>query len=220
MRKVVSLIAGAGVIGYLLNQLRRPSKAVGRLFLKNMNQRHSAVTDWGLRQVQIGEQRAIIDIGCGGGRTLAKLAARAPTARIVGVDLAAGSVAESRVYNAALIAAGRVEVIEASVSQLPIPDGQFDLATAVETHYYWPDLVANLAEIRRVLRSGAPLVLIAETYRDMRLGWVVALTMAPLRASVLTVEEHLRRLADAGFNDIRVTTDRGRGWICVVARGP
>jgi ubiquinone/menaquinone biosynthesis C-methylase UbiE len=206
--------------GYLLNQLRKPSKAVGRLFLKNMNQRHSAVTDWGLRQVQIGEQRAIIDVGCGGGRTLAKLAGLAPNARIVGVDFAAGSIAESRAHNAALIAAGRVEVIEASVSQLPGPAGQFDLATAVETHYYWPDLVANLAEIRRVLRPGGTLVLIAETYRDMRLGWVIALTMALLRASVLTAEEHQQRLLQAGFTDIQVTTDRSRGWICAVARAP
>ena len=206
--------------GYLLNQLRRPSKWTGRLFLKNMNQRHSAVTDWGLEKVPIGAQRAIIDVGCGGGRTLEKLATLAPHARIVGVDFAPGSVAESRAHNAALIAAGRVEVIQASVSQLPGAAAQFDLATAVETHYYWPDLVANLAEIRRVLRPGGTLVLIAETYRDTRLGWVIALSMAPLRAAVLTADEHRERLAQAGFTDIQVTTDRARGWICAVGKAP
>jgi len=46
------------------------------------------------------------------------------------------------------------------VSQLPFPDDKFDLVTAVETHYYWPDLVADLQEIRRVLKPGGEIVLV------------------------------------------------------------
>ena len=117
-----------------------------------------------------------------------------PEARLVGIDYASASVAESRAHNAALIAAGRMEVTAASVARIPGPAGQFDLVTAVETHYYWPNLVRSLAEIRRVLRPGGVLVVIAEAYRDAWSGWVTALAMAPLRAAVLTVDEHRRRL--------------------------
>jgi len=46
----------------------------------------------------------------------------------------------SRHANAHGIRTGRIEIRQASVSRLPFPDGTFDLVTAVETHYYWPDL--------------------------------------------------------------------------------
>jgi hypothetical protein len=36
--------------------------------------------------------------------------------------------------------------------------------------------------------------------------------MAPMRAAVLTADEHKKRLALAGFEAIEITTDRGRGW--------
>ena len=220
MIKTALVVAWFAAVAYLLNQVRKPSRWLGRLFLKDMNRRHSALTDWGLGHIQIGDQLAIVDVGCGGGRTLAKLAELAPRARIVGVDYAAGSVAESRAHNAALIAAGRVEVAHASVDRLPGPPAQYDLATAVETHYYWPDLVAAFAEIRRVLRPGGTLAVIAESYRDARLGWLMRLVMAPLRAAVLSAEEHRSLLVQAGYESIEVTTDRGRGWICAVARVP
>lgn len=220
MVRIAFMAAWFATVVYLLNQVRKPSRWLGRLFLKDMNRRHSALTDWGLGHIQIGEQLAIVDVGCGGGRTLAKLASLAPRARIVGVDYAAGSVAESQAHNAALITAGRVEVERASVGRLPGTAAQYDLATAVETHYYWPNLVAGFAEIRRVLRPGGTLLVIAESYRDARFGWLVRLAMAPLRAAVLSAEEHHGVLAQAGYETIEVTTDRRRGWICVVARTP
>jgi SAM-dependent methyltransferase len=220
MLKAAWVIAWLAVAGYVLNQVRKPSKWLGRLFLKNMNARHSAVTDWGLGHVEFGDQLAILDVGCGGGRTLAKLAALAPRAHIVGVDYAAGSVAESRTHNAALIATGRIEVLRASVSHLPGAAGQYDLVTAVETHYYWPNLAGSFEEIRRVLRPGGTLVLIAETYLDSWFGWLAKLVMAPLRAAVLSSDEHREVLARAGYEAIVVNTDRRRGWICAVAKTP
>ena len=57
------------------NQCRKPSGWLGRWVLRNMNKRHSGVTDWGLSHVSIPRDAAILDVGCGGGRTIAKLAA-------------------------------------------------------------------------------------------------------------------------------------------------
>jgi len=42
----------------------------------------------------------------------------------------------------------------------------FDIVTAVETHYYWPNLATNVKEILRVLKPGGTFALIAEAYRD------------------------------------------------------
>ena len=118
------------------------------------------------------------------------------------------------------VAAGRIEVKRASVDKLPEPSGQFDLVTAIESHYYWPDLVASCREIRRVLRDGGTLILVIESYREGAFGWLTWLALAPLRAAVLTVEEHRQRLLEAGFATVHVTTDRRRGWLCAVATAP
>lgn len=56
---------------------------------------------------------------------------------------------------------GRVEIQKASVSQLPFSDNKFDLVTAVETQYYWPDLDKDMEEILRVLKPGGTLIVIA-----------------------------------------------------------
>ena len=111
---------------YVLRQVRKPDRFVGRLFLWLMNLSHSALTDWGLRQVQIAKNFTILDVGCGGGRTIQKLAALATDGKVFGVDYAAGSVAASRSKNAGLIRAGLVEIQQASVSQLPFPENRFE----------------------------------------------------------------------------------------------
>jgi len=120
-----------------------------------MNSSHSKLTDWGLEHISIANHDTILDVGCGGGRTVNKLAAIATQGKVYGVDYSEESVAFTKRTNARWIEAGRVEIRQASVSQLPFPDNSFDVITAVETHYFWPDLPADLREVLRVLRLAA-----------------------------------------------------------------
>jgi ubiquinone/menaquinone biosynthesis C-methylase UbiE len=188
-----------------------------------MNLTHSGVTDWGLSRVTIRPHDTILDVGCGGGRTIAKLASMAPTGRIYGVDYSATSVAAARRRNRAAVASGRVEIVEGSVSSLPFGSGMFDLVTAVETHYYWPDLTADLREILRVLAPGGSVVVIAEAYRGgkhdamlRRLDALQAQGIMPHRH--YTVDEHRTALVDAGYTAVDVAEDYARGWLCAVGR--
>jgi SAM-dependent methyltransferase len=115
---------------YAMTQVKKPSKWVGRFFVWLMNLSHSNLTDWGLTHVPIEKDFTILDVGCGGGRTIQKLAA-ATQGMVSGVDYADGSVAASRAKNAQLVEEGRVEITHASVSQLPFPDKNFDLVRPV-----------------------------------------------------------------------------------------
>jgi ubiquinone/menaquinone biosynthesis C-methylase UbiE len=148
-----------------LNQCRKPSGWLGRFTLWRMNLSHSRLTDWGLAHIAIAKDATILEIGCGGGRTVNKLAAAAGDGKVCGVDYSGASVAASRRTNALGIQQGRVEIRQASVSELPFPDGTFDLATAVETHFFWPNLPGDMEEILRVLKPGGTLILIAEVYK-------------------------------------------------------
>lgn len=85
---------------YVVNQVRKPTRWVGQFFVWMMNMSHSALTNWGLKHVLIGQRFTILDVGCGGGRTIQKLAAMASEGNVCGVDYARGSVAASRKKNA------------------------------------------------------------------------------------------------------------------------
>jgi SAM-dependent methyltransferase len=210
----------AGLAVYLLNQVRKPTKWVGRLFLWMMNTSHSQVTDWGLKHVAIKEGFTILDVGCGGGRTIEKLAALATKGTVYGVDYAAGGVAASRAKNAQLIQAGRVEIARARVSRLPFAADQFDLVTAVETQYYWPDLVNDMREVLGVLKPGGTLIVVAESYRKGAKDWLHGPAMRLVRSANLSVAEQRELFAAAGFEDIRISEERAEGWICAVGKKP
>ncbi len=87
-----------------------------------MNRSHSELTSWGLKHVQIGERDSILDVGCGGGRTVQRLAAIANLGKVHGVDYAETSVAASRALNKTGVESGQVEIQKASVSRLPFPN--------------------------------------------------------------------------------------------------
>ena len=116
-------------------QFLAAANRLGRWNLRGMNRRHSKLTDWGLKHVSIDSDAAILDIGCGGGRTIHKLAAIATKGKVYGVDSSETSVAASRKTAEECIKSGRVEIFHGSISHLPFPDQMFALATAVETRF-------------------------------------------------------------------------------------
>jgi SAM-dependent methyltransferase len=209
----------------LLNQLRNPTGWMGRWNLRGMNRRHSKLTDWALEHVSIDSDATILDIGCGGGRTIHKLAAIATKGKVFGVDYSETSVAASRQTNEKWIKMGRVEIRHGSVSRLPFPDQMFALATAVETHFYWPDLPADMLEVLRVLRPGGTLVIVAEVYRGGKYDRLVQ-RFADLMQKTdypyanLSVDEHRELFSRAGFTDVQVIEEYHKGWICAIGKSP
>ena len=220
----VATVVGGALLGGLLsarstNQLRRPSKRAGRAVLERMNRSHADVTAWGLSHVEIEKTYTILDVGCGGGRTLDRLATIATDGKVYGVDYSEESIAMSRETNAALIAQERIDVRLGTVSRLPFSDGMFDLVTAVETHYYWPDLPRDVREVKRVLKPGGTFIIVAETYRGRTNDWLYRPTMQfVLRAAYLSPEEHRALLVNAGFADVQMLEEKRNGWICVFGK--
>jgi ubiquinone/menaquinone biosynthesis C-methylase UbiE len=187
-----------------------------------MNLRHSKVTDWGLSHVSIGKHNTILDVGCGGGRTVHKLAAMAPEGRVYGIDHSEESVAVAQRTNKLWIEMGRAEIRQGSVSHLPFPDGMFDLATAVETHFWWPDLAADMREVFRVLKPGGKLVIIAEVYKGGRGGKYdkrIQKAAQWTNMAFLSVNEHRELFSTAGYSDVRMIESE-KGWICGVGSKP
>lgn len=112
--------------------------------------------------------RRILDVATGTG-DLALDALRLDPAQIVGVDLSEGMLAQGRVKVARRGESARVVLQQADAQHLPFEDGVagadlampgFDAALVSFGVRNFEDLNAGLAEIRRVLRPGAPLVVL------------------------------------------------------------
>jgi SAM-dependent methyltransferase len=204
-----------------VQQCRRPTGWLGRRIARAMNVGHGALTAWGLQQVRVEADSRVLDIGCGGGETIRTIAAMASAGHVDGVDYSSASVAVAETRNADLISAGRVAVQHASVSRLPFADRTFDVAVAVETHYYRPDLTNDFREVWRVLKPGGQFVLIAEAFKGRRLDFLFRPMMQViLRSNYLSLEEHRMTLVAAGFTDVRVEANQSRTWMRATAQRP
>ena len=130
----------------------KPGGLSGRIMLWAMNCGHASLAKWGRSHVSPEPDARVLDIGCGGGTNLAQFLKLCPQGAVCGIDFSAESVATSLRKNAGAFAAGRCEVRQGDVSRLPYADASFDLVTAFETVYFWPDVSAAFAEVFRTVR--------------------------------------------------------------------
>jgi len=116
----------------------------------------------------IAQTDQVIDIGCGHGRSLMEIAARAPRGRSVGIDPSKLMVEIAAKRNRTLIEAGRIDVVLSGVEALPFPDAMFDKALCVHVLYFWKNIDMSLREIVRVLKPGGRLALLFRTNADLK----------------------------------------------------
>jgi SAM-dependent methyltransferase len=151
---------------FIAEQARHARGPLGRLVAFIMSRETWRENQRAIDALGVTASDRVIDIGCGHGRSLAALAARAEEGHVVGVDpsdLMAG-IAVQR--NRELIAARRVEVRTAGIDALPFADDAFDKALCVHVVYFWADLDVAFREIARILKPGGRLALVFRTNDD------------------------------------------------------
>ncbi|MBR5656969.1 MAG: methyltransferase domain-containing protein [Prevotella sp.] len=150
-----------GLLKSLFTNCAHPQGRMGWFMLKFMNLCHAPLTNWGLDLVDIQDGWTMLDIGCGGGATLKRLLKRSKGGMVYGLDISEESVLKAQQVNAKLLDK-QVFVKQGSAAALPYEDGKFDLVTAVETVYFWPNLPGCLQEVHRVLKPGGRCAIMVE----------------------------------------------------------
>ncbi|WP_296891235.1 class I SAM-dependent methyltransferase [uncultured Methanobrevibacter sp.] len=202
----------------LIINARKPVGRLGRKILDRMNKSHEMMAQWGVSHFDILPDNIILDIGCGGGKNIERFAKLISTGKVIGIDYSEISVEKSIEINKKAIDAGKVDVIQASVSDMPFEDETFDIITGFETIYFWPDFVNDLKEVNRVLKKGGMVFFCNEAvYREGEMekydDLVELLDMKIYSEDVLK-----ETLEKTGFTDFMAYIDNKNDWICVLAR--
>lgn len=143
----------------LMRMFGRPRGALGRLGGMIMARMNDGCGAWVTDLLGVAPTDSVLEVGFGPGAAIERLSKRAAAGHVAGVDLSREMVAQARARNAAAIENGRFDLRHGSVERLPFDEGRFDKALAINSMQVWPDAMAGLEEMRRVIKSGGRIAL-------------------------------------------------------------
>jgi ubiquinone/menaquinone biosynthesis C-methylase UbiE len=193
-------------------QFACPTGKIGQLVGHLMAYKNAGMNQFAVESLDPQPEDQILEIGFGHGRTIRKIAERAEIGFVAGVDISDVMVRQATKHNRELIQAGRVEVCQGSVSNIPFEFARFNKVLAVNNYQFWPDPELNLDEIRRVLRERGLLVLCLRMKDPAK-----PFQLAP-GFTEEEVEEVVGLVRWVGFQNIRTLKQQaGREATCVLA---
>lgn len=160
-----------------------------------------ATTRETLKRLPMSEDGRVLDVGCGTGELLARIAGRYPRAVLAGIDPVAEMLAVARKK-----LPDRADFRVGYANALPWPDASFDVAVSCNMFHYVTHPVPALREMTRVLKPGGKLVITdwCDDYLACRICNIY-LRMTN-RAYYKTYRQHecLELLAAAGHPDVQI----------------
>lgn len=184
----------------------------GYAMLNRMNEHHKLLHKWALEHISIDSAKQILDIGFGGGDNIKNMCRLAPDAKIYGIDYSEASYKKCTELNSQAIKNGTVELQVGSADALPYEKNSFDLITAFETVYYWPNIEACFHSIYGLLRDkGAFLICNEDCTREGNEEIAQTLDM-----NFYDLDDLKKLLLNAGFEAVHTYRHKKGNWICVV----
>ena len=198
-----------------ITQCRKPHGVEGIETIKNMNQNHEDISEFAFECVNVGKNDKILDIGCGGGVNIEKFL-KLTNNSVDGLDYSEVSVAESIKRNQKAIMDKRCEIICADVTNMPVEDETYDLVSAFETVYFWPDITDTFKEVSRIIKTDGRFMIAQGTDGNHPDDEKWLSTVEGM--SVYTSSELEKYLLDAGFSDVKSFKKENDYILVVIAK--
>lgn len=200
------------------NQFRKPEGDEGRSLIESMNEHHRPLMEWAIPFFP-SKATEILDIGCGGGLSMELLAGKYGGSHVTGIDHSADAVEASAKRNSDLVDAGGCKVLEASVSQMPFKSGSFDLVTAFETYFFWPDQKNDIAKACDLVAPGGTFAIVSEVDLTPESAERVREYEEVYGMKILD-EKTMRAVLESCGMEVSVLRDGEMGWITYLGRRP
>jgi ubiquinone/menaquinone biosynthesis C-methylase UbiE len=144
---------------YINGQYRRPTGSIGRWIGSKMARQHQPENAWTVNLLDVQSTDQVLEIGFGPGIAVEAVAARATKGLVAGIDFSQAMVSAANRRNAAAVRAGKVDLRYGDAAHLPFANDTFDKAFSIHSIYFWPDPIAVLTGIHRVLKPDGLLML-------------------------------------------------------------
>lgn len=192
---------------FLAVQLGNPQGRFGRVVMTRLlNRGNEDLIAGALATLELRPNDTFLDVGFGGGVSLAKARAVVQSGRLFGVDRSVEAVQYAQRRFAAEIRQGRMEFMLGDVVALPCEASSIDALLTTNTVYFWPDLEAGLRECARVLKPGGRLAIGISGEAKMRRFHPV--TRHGFR--LFSGADLATKLSAMGWRDTRVIAQFGR----------
>lgn len=198
-----------------ITQCMKPHGEEGLETIENMNENHREISEFAFECIDVNGDERILDIGCGGGVNIEKFL-KLTSNNVDGLDYSEVSVASSIERNIDAVDNGRCTVIQADVQDMPIDDESYDLATAFETIYFWPEIQETFKEVSRVIKPNGRFMIAQGTdgnHPDDE-KWLATVE----GMSVYTSPELERYLLDASFKSVESYVKENDYILVVIAQ--
>ena len=161
-----------------------------------MERHHMPIFEPTLPLMDVKPTDRVLDLGCGSGWATRLVAKRLHPKKIVGIDISDEMVRRAEEQSKGIT---NIEFRQGAAEKIPLPDGSIDKIFSIESFYYWPDQMAGLKEVKRVLTPGGKLFMLINLYKDNHysLRWADELKV-PVHA--LSQAEYIDLLTKAGFS--------------------
>ena len=182
-----------------ITQCRKPHGDEGFETIENMNENHREISEFAFGIVNVGKNDRILDIGCGGGVNIEKFL-KLTDSNVDGLDYSEVSVEASLAQNRKAVDDGRCRIIQADVRQMPIGDEEYDLVSAFETIYFWPEIQESFREVSRVIKPNGQFLIAQGTDGNHPDDEMWLATVEGMH--VYTATDLKKYLLDAGFKSV------------------
>lgn len=166
---------------------------------EEMEEHHLPIVEPTLALMDLQPTGRVLDLGCGSGWLVRRLAATATKGRVVGID-----VSDEMVRRAQSASAGfsNVEFLQGTAEVIPAPPQSFTRILSVESAYYWHDPARGVREMFRVLEPGGSAWLLINFYRNNAdcHQWQKHFQIP---THLLSAEEWQQHFRAAGFGEVR-----------------
>jgi ubiquinone/menaquinone biosynthesis C-methylase UbiE len=203
------------MVAQKIDQCMKPHGEEGIETIQNMNENHREISEFAFECVYVNVNDDILDIGCGGGVNIEKFL-KLTSGNVDGLDYSEVSVSESIKRNSDAVESGRCNVIQADVSDMPLDNESYDLVTAFETIYFWPEIGEAFKEVFRIINPDGQFMIAQGTdgtHPDDE-KWLATVE----GMSVYTSPELEKYLLDAGFKNIKSYVKENEHILVVIAQ--